>query len=178
MSSNILSTHTDIAIASDACFRMSGQNRIRYKNSMAVASRTTAQVISNETFTVIAYNATDILDTDALHDTSTNNSRIVAAIAGKYFVFSYVNYELEGTGIRFLDIEKNSSGTQTNGNIVAAQLITANGDAFSHLGVSGIVALSAGDHIESFVYQNSGGELDICSGGTIGIKMGMVYIGE
>jgi hypothetical protein len=94
MSSNILSTHTDIAIASDARFRMSGQNRTRYLNSIASAQPAAEQGdIAVTTWTTIALGAEEI-DTDTIHDLVTDNSHLTLPLVGKWSVKAtlFLNY--------------------------------------------------------------------------------------
>lgn len=176
MSSKILSTHTDVSIDSTARLRMQGQNRTRHLNSMVRAVRTTTQSINDSTVTVIAFNGTDDFDTDALHDPSSNNSRLTAAIAGKYFVYCFVDWASNATGERIVRIEKNSSGTPTAANVIAATYAVA--DAFLvNNNVACLTSLAAGDHVEVMVFQTSGGPLD-ADGATQPLAFGMAYLGE
>ncbi len=118
-------------------------NRFRYRNSVVVASRTTAQTTSNGTWSVVAFNGTELVDTDNLHDTNTNNSRLVAAIAGKYLVTAYVVFASNGSGLRAISLQKNSAGISTNANAFAgADTVTAS-PAQTHLNATGIIGLSA-----------------------------------
>ena len=169
----------DFGVAIDSTGRphLQGQNRFRYLNSMAIAARTTAQTISNATFTVVAFNATDILDTDGLHDPASNNSRLVAAITGKYFIFAFVGFTTNATGIRSFTIEKNSAGVETIANAVIQQTFNAVNGGQSGTSLAAFISLAAGEYVEVFCYQDSTGNLDM-NGATITNAFGMVYVGE
>jgi hypothetical protein len=52
------------------------------------------QAVSSNTITAVTFAATDIIDTDAFHDPSSNNSRITipAGKAGKYLIYGVIYY--------------------------------------------------------------------------------------
>jgi hypothetical protein len=110
------------------------------------------QTISNATFTAISFNGEDF-DTDAFHDNSTNNSRITipSGKGGKY-LFTVSGY--------FAD---NATGTRTtalykNGSLLSKARCIWRREG---LGISAVLSLVATDYIELFVYQDSGGNLDV-----------------
>lgn len=155
---------------------LQGTNRFRYLNSMVIAARTTTQSISDNTWTVLALSGTDVLDTDTLHDPSSNNSRLIAAIAGKYFFFISFGFESNATGIRAVTVEKNSAGVETLGNALVLADINATNGGETAFALSGFVSLAVNDYIETFVYQNSTISLNIVT--TTAINFGMAYLGE
>jgi hypothetical protein len=117
--------------------------------------RTAAQSIANTTYTAIAFTAED-WDTDAIHDNSTNNTRLTvpSGKGGKWEISGVVTYA-EQTGYRNVRIYKNGSGLVT--------LISMTGVVGDNTGlpVSYVLNLSAGDYIEVYTYQNSGVSLNV-----------------
>lgn len=99
---------------------------------------------------------TESLDTDAAHDTVTNNSRYTAKTAGYYRCYAQVEWAGNATGTR--DIEFRVNGVATSylkahsGSSPASNNCTA---------TSGVlpVRLAVNDYIEVFVTQTSGGAL-------------------
>jgi hypothetical protein len=53
-----------------------------------------SQALTNSAFTSLAFNATDVFDTDGFHDPSSNNTRITipAGLGGKYLLSGYVTF--------------------------------------------------------------------------------------
>ena len=109
------------------------------------AKRTTTQSISNATLTLVAFNATDEWDTDAFHDTTTNNSRLTvpAGLGGRYFVAVNIGWADNATGDREIQIKK-------NGSTVIANLVTeSNWAGAQYLAVE--VSLAVADYVETGV---------------------------
>lgn len=118
-----------------------------------------AQTITTATDTVVALNS-ERYDTDAFHDTSTNNSRLTvpSGKAGKYLaIFNCEFQDVAGTGIREARIKVN--GTTW----VGLMTVTATSNKAHRLNVSAIIDLSVGDYVEAFVRQESGGNCDLTS---------------
>ena len=122
----------------------------------AYATKTAAQSLTNNTDTIITWNA-ERFDTDAFHDNSTNNSRmtIPSGKGGKYLVLGSAYY-VTGSGYRELNVLK-------NGNIVNYFYGVINTD-YEFLTISTIVECIAGDYLELRGYQNSGGALNFNAG--------------
>jgi hypothetical protein len=155
MSSKILSTHTDVAIDSTARFRMNGQNRTRYLNSMARAKQiTTGQSIPASTQTFLTFNSDDF-DTDGIHDTGSNTDRFTVALTGKYLVVGGLDLLDDGNDdgtIVFLRITKNGATGAGSGLAETRQKpITTSSDT---LVVSAILSLTAGDYIGFLAFHN------------------------
>ena len=110
------------------------------------------QTISNATFTAISFNGEDF-DTDGFHDNVTNNTRITipSGKGGKY-LFTVSGYFADNaTGTRTTALYKNGSL------IPKARCIWRR----EGLAISAVLSLVATDYIELFVYQDSGGNLDV-----------------
>jgi hypothetical protein len=111
-----------------------------------------SQTISNATWTAINFGFENF-DTDTFHDTVTNNSRITipTGLGGKYLVSWQQRWDPSGTGNRTADLYKNGT-TQITQEMTASSTYASNAK-------SAIITLSAGDYIQLYVYQNSGGNL-------------------
>lgn len=114
------------------------------------------QSINNATYTAITFDSENF-DTDGFHSTVTNTSRITipAGLGGKYLITFTAGYAASATGIRGSALYKN--GSQTH---IMFQ-VSASSAADHFFAGSQIMNLTAGDYVEIFLYQNSGGALDV-----------------
>ena len=113
----------------------------------------TTQTALNNTDTRLAMDS-EVFDTNAYHDTATNNSRItIPSGKGGYYVFGcQVTWDSNGTGSRTVRIKKNNGATLLRG----VSSIRPAG-ASQIMEVHGIEFLSVGDYLEISVFQSSGG---------------------
>jgi hypothetical protein len=129
-----------------------------------------AQSIADITWTILAFDSED-WDTDGIHDTVTNNSRLTCQTAGKYVVFANIGWAGNSTGSRFLRFWLNGA-TWSHASIVpppglniCTQVLVA------------IMELAVGDYVEVKVYQDSGGALDVSYYAGFSPVFGMQRIG-
>lgn len=125
------------------------------------AVRTATQSLTNNTNTAVAFNATDEYDTDAIHDTSTNNTRLTVptGMGGIWRITYSVEFASNSTGLRsaFLSINgsaKVPDGTQRFGPVSGETTrMTASAD----------LNLTAAQYVELFVRHTitGGGALDL-----------------
>lgn len=112
---------------------------------------------------VVALGAEDY-DTSSMHDTATNNSRIVAPVAGYYVVQAQVTWAANSTSRRLLALRANASGNSAAG----TQLALSTGQAMTTGAMSLQIywegPLSISDYVELFALQDSGGSLNILAG--------------
>jgi len=148
---------------------------------MARALHSTDSTISTGTWTVVSWN-TDDINTDGMHSTTTNNTRLTAAITGKYYYTFNAFFGGSNVGTRYVAVDKNAGGAlfgsttpihSFQGGFVANSLGYAAG-----LVISDTVSLSAGDYIEAFVWQDSGGNLALIQTGIWRSSFEMHFIGE
>lgn len=122
---------------------------------------TGVQVINNLTVTARAFNA-EVTDDAGQHDTVTNNSRITFASPGLHLIGSRSLWTTNGSGGRLAIIRLNAATDLVSDDRPA-------GGAYQSTGDSAIciphVVQNAGDYIELYVGQSSGGTLNH-SGGT------------
>lgn len=107
-------------------------------------------------------------DTDGMHSTSTNTSRITVQTSGYYMVASQVrtnNSGISGTG-RQSSVCKNTGGTFNVSNEVAhdARTNASGGDIVLATPVA-IVQMTAGDYFELFAWQNEGSSVPTIASG-------------
>lgn len=119
-----------------------------------------AQAIPNNVSTPVTFN-TERHDTDGMHDTAVNPSRITIKTPGIYSLKAGGQFAAHATGFRVLSIRKNGatvlSEVQQDGDTGDQNALT--------LGVPATdVLLAAGDYVELFAYQNSGGALNLTGG--------------
>lgn len=121
------------------------------------AYRSSSTTIANGALTAIEYNA-ESYDTDNFHSTSTNPSRmtIPTGKGGYYALDVMLTYSDNSGGFRDLRFYKNGSELQ--------MLRTAgqpNANALTGMFATYVGNFAAGDYLEVYGYQNSGGQLDI-----------------
>jgi len=119
-------------------------------------SNSTNPTISNGTYTLRTYDQ-ETFDTDGFHSTVSNTGRITipSGKGGYYKVFSTNNWFDNTTGQRITAIYKNG-GAEYYGYMAPGIAVASS--------ISVIMNLSVGDYIETYVYQGSGGNLQIYAG--------------
>lgn len=129
-----------------------------------IARRTVDLSVVTATWTLVPWDAED-LDTDTIHDPTTNPARLTCKTPGLYQFNCLLGYAANVTGIRSLLIQKNSEGLPAAagagfyyGGFVESAPSTA--ITLTLVG-SGAVLLAAGDYLAAVTYQNSGGALVI-----------------
>lgn len=128
---------------------------VHHPHPSARVYHSVAQTIPHNTWNNLAFNS-ERWDTDGIHDTVTNNSRLTCQTAGKYLVIANVNWESNTTGQRIVAIRYNAGGTRYGQVLQQATSFYAPNQV-----VSTIVEMAVGDYVEVGVFQNSGGNLDV-----------------
>jgi hypothetical protein len=126
-----------------------------------------AQVIPNTTNTVLAWDS-ESFDTATLHDIAVNNSRITIPTGGNIGTWRFsavVAWADSNLGQRAITIRKNGVGT------VIAQLSAppsaVAGINYTQMLSTLVNAPTVGDYFEVFVFQLSGGNLNVIQGTTV-----------
>lgn len=167
------SVSNELRFGSVAKARMTGQNRFRHLSSMVRAFASADQTVTTATQTVINL-AGETFDTDTMHDTATNNNRLVAPIAGKYLVYAQATLFIGGlAGTVTLRI-RNQAATVLAVDIAKLAVVT---DQRFNSNTSTIVSMVANDWIEMTIEQDTGSDRTLMAGTTITF-MYMIYIGE
>lgn len=121
---------------------------------------------------VVALNQ-DRYDTDAIHDPSTNNSRLTCKTAGVYHIHGQIMWATHATGLRSAVIRLN--GTTIIG-IARHDAIIASGEQ-TFIEVSTDWPLVVNDYVELVGQQLSAGTLDIVAGSPFSPEFMMVRWG-
>lgn len=122
----------------------------------ARAHHNTTQSINDSAWTALNLNS-ERYDTDAFHDTATNNSRLTVPSAkdGKYLITANVEFAANGTGVRFVQIFLNGITT-----IALYGPQPGHATLNNRMSVSTVYDLVATDYVEIRVWQSSGGPLN------------------
>lgn len=133
-------------------FLASGMPRVSVTNSVGLSHTSgTALLLTWDT---------EAYDTDTMHSTSTNTSRLVATTAGPYQVNARVGFLSNATGIRTLELRKNSAGSVAGGTRIAFDSTGAvGGSTDTTVSITADVVMAANDYVELFGLQTSGGAL-------------------
>lgn len=110
--------------------------------------------IPTATWTVLTFNS-ELYDTDNIHDTSTNPSRLTCKTAGLYLITFNAYFVANTTGTRIFRLYLN--GTTAIGQARGIP------DALGYCAIPAttIYQLTVNDYVEAQVYQNSGGDLEV-----------------
>lgn len=112
------------------------------------------QATATGTALAVAFNS-ERFDSDSIHSTVTNTTRLTCNTAGKYIVTGHASFDANNTGARQIYIRK-------NGTVIVAVMDTppVSGQEMD-LSVSTIVSLAANDYLELIAYQTSGSALNV-----------------
>lgn len=116
--------------------------------------------INNTNETTLTFN-TERYDTDSMHDTGSNTSRITFTTAGKYEVGFCLSWSFHAIGFRQVKILLN--GTTIIGLFVVPAVTT--GTQITVQMANTIYNFSASDYVELLVYQDSSATLNINAAG-------------
>lgn len=134
--------------------------------------------LTNNTWTVVPLNA-ETFNTDNNHSNVTNPSRLTATTAGAYTVYYQCAFTSNVTGTRQVDILKGAGGLHTAGVIQNnANATPATGGLVTTLSGTFEVEMSAGEYLEMFALQTSGGALTIPGVAFADTFLGMYWQGK
>lgn len=128
------------------------------------------QTLTNNTAIALALNS-ERYDTDTIHDTVTNNSRLTCHTAGKYDIKGNGRIAANATGDRYLSIRLN--GTTT----IAITYMKSPGASILILSVACDYQLAVNDYVELVAFQNSGGDINLEAIGNYSPEFSMHLIG-
>ena len=127
------------------------------------------QSIPNNAYELLTFNSEvyDIVQSgdSPSHDNATNNSRVYIRTSGKYEVAGQYQAASNATGYRAAQIRLNAAGSSAGGTLVTVNQQGAVSGVSTSVGIIPVeVALTAGDYLEMFAIQNSGGALNTVAG--------------
>lgn len=132
-----------------------------YTEGARVYNSSSQTLVSGED-TAIVFDAEDY-DTNAIHDNSTNNTRLTCKTAGKYQVSGMLVYANSSTGYRLAYIR------MTRGSTVTYQALSnmpaINGDA-TFVNISSIIELQVDDYLELVGRHTQGSNCSVTGGGS------------
>ena len=102
-------------------------------------------------FAVVGMDA-ETFDTDAMHSTSVNNSRLTIVTTGMYLIVGSLGFAANATGYR-------QAGIYKNGVLAQRAIVMAASAGTTVVPIHGMLSLTAGDYVELAGAQNSGGAL-------------------
>lgn len=113
------------------------------------------------TLTLVPFD-TELDDTDSMHSTVTNSSRIIAQTIGVYRLALSVDWPNNATGERRIMLRLNSGGSSGGGTFICIRDTAATNFAGTWTGPELNIpyrTANIGDYWEMFIQQNSGGAL-------------------
>lgn len=128
----------------------------------ARAKRSTTQTIGNDSWTKVQFN-TESFDLGGNYNNATNY-RFTAPVTGHYQVNSLIMWANISGEDHYVRVHKNGTGIITN----SIHGITGNKHSQT---IGDVVPLDAGEYIEIFVYQNSGGNESITADSYLSVHL-------
>lgn len=130
------------------------------------------QTIPNANLTVLSFNK-ERFDTDTIHDTSTNNSRLTCKTAGIYLIEGGVSFNTNGEHDVALNVLLNGA---TNIKQVRYRAVLA-GLTKIDIGTT-IYSLAVNDYVELQAFQDSGGAINAVAETNNAPVFSMAYLGK
>lgn len=112
------------------------------------------QSLANATETALTFNS-ERWDTDAMHSTSVNTSRITFNTAGLYVISGHVSFAGNVTGHREVQIKLNAATYLAVLNVPAVAAVSN-----PYISIATTYKFAVADYVELRCYQNSGGALN------------------
>lgn len=140
------------------CFERAGDQGSAAGTQCARVHHSTTQSLTSGANAALAFDSEDF-DTDTIHDTVTNNSRLTATTAGKYAIVGGAVFAGNVTGLRRIFVRLNGT---TALNLQSTMALT-NAGVDTSLTVADTWNFSATDYVELIARQDSGGNLNVNS---------------
>lgn len=126
--------------------------------------------IPNGSWTALTFDS-ERYDTDTIHDTVTNNSRLTCKTAGKYVMFGTFFFAADAT-------ERRAIGIYLNGTTwISWSQLSATPSGVWAATVSCIYKLAVNEYVELKAWQNTGGDLVVVLAGNYSPEFAMQRIG-
>jgi hypothetical protein len=125
--------------------------------------RSGAITYTTSTHTLIGWDA-ESEDQYAMHDTASNNSRLIAQVDGRYRIRSQLSFASNTTGGRQGQIRKNAAGSAVGGSLIQHVGVQAAAGGHTSVLLDTETDMLAGDYLEIFGWQSSGGNLGATTG--------------
>ena len=130
----------------------------------ALISKSGTQSLTSGVVTVLTFD-TESYDTDGMHDTATNNTRLYAKTAGYYAISATIGFATNGTGTRGIQLRLNAAGSASGGTLLYDLTFpTVSGANATVILPQFTYPLALDDYVELFGSQSSGGALNVTGG--------------
>jgi Collagen triple helix repeat (20 copies) len=139
----------------------------------AKLGRSANKSIPHNAVTIVDFDQ-ERFDTNTIHDTVTQNTRLTCRTAGFYQVWAVMSFALHATGDRFWQLNRNG---------VLFQYFSANkpaGQVTPFMYGATVLQLAVNDYVEMGVFQDSGAPLNLlfAPSGQPGTEFGMFKVGD
>jgi hypothetical protein len=132
----------------------------------AYSSATTTVASTTSTATLVTLES-ESWDTDSMHSTTSNTSRITINTSGQYLVTFYARFPSNSTGFRMLNLRANAGGLYSQGSTISTIILPATNGDVTFVTRTFELSLVAGDYYELFAQQNSGSSLALQNGSRV-----------
>lgn len=140
---------------------------------LCVLAKSATQTLTTAVVTAVTWDV-ESFDTDGAHSTVTNSSRFTAVTAGYYRLDAGVEWQGNTTGLRDLAFRVNAVATD----YLAAHVAGLAANWTQNVGGILPVRLVAGDYIELYATQSSGGNLTVGPGTAARTFLTIEYLGN
>lgn len=169
-------TYRDLILRNETATSIIASSTITGSNIKATAIgarayNSAAISVANATLITLTLNS-ERWDSDTIHSTSTNTSRLTCNTAGKYLITANVAYDINATGYRVTRILLNGVTE-----IARDMRMPVTASDYTACIVTTIQDLTVTDYIEVQAYQTSGGALNVQSVGNYSPELSMVWEG-
>lgn len=106
-------------------------------------------------------------DTDTIHDTVTNNSRLTCNTPGKYMIYGNVTFNANGGDEGYRSLEIRLNGSTADADVLAKQASKGISGVAVNMTISTIWGLDSGDYVELLARQRSGSNILIGGASTV-----------
>lgn len=131
-----------------------------------------AVTVQHNATAVLSYDTTDFNIGGVF--SATQPTRMTAPVAGRYLIIASVRWYPNASGRRTIALEVNGTAAQIARTNVSAYSTTAS--LSPEQTAQTIYKLNAGDYVEVWAYQDSGGPLDLMTGVDNGVTFSMEWI--
>lgn len=164
-------TSSEIVTAANMITYINGPISWLLAPAILYVRQTGAQTLTTAVAAAVTFGAEDV-DSTGMHSTVTNTSRATAVYPGYYWGGNGVGYAANATGVRACEWWINGAIINGGGVILAAfATVTA------RIPGRGIIFyLNVGDYVETYAFQNSGGNLNTAVTGTEQSSMSLHWV--
>jgi hypothetical protein len=136
--------------------------------------RTAAQQVANNATLIVSYDAIDFNVGDVYN--AAQPTRMTAPIAGRYLIVATARWQNNDQGRRTIALEVNGTAAQIARSNVSAYFQGGANPLQPEQTAQAVYKLNAGDYVEVWAYQDSGGALNLLSAIDNGVTFSMQWL--